>query len=84
MISCRVLLGMFEAGLYPGVAFLTTTWYRRRELQVRLTFVFIPAALSGAFGGLLAYAIGKMDGISGLRGWRYNATFTHGDLGINV
>lgn len=28
-------------------------------------------ALSGAFSGLLAYLIEKMDGISGLEGWRW-------------
>jgi hypothetical protein len=29
------------------------------------------ATLSGAFSGLLAYAIEKMDGIGGKRGWAW-------------
>ena len=40
-------------------------WYRREEAQKRFTFFFISAALSSAFGGLLASAIGKMDGYHG-------------------
>jgi MFS family permease len=32
---------------------------------------YAAASLSGAFSGLLAYAIEKMDGISGLAGWKW-------------
>ena len=31
---------------------------------------YAAASLSGAFSGLLAFAIEKMDGISGLAGWK--------------
>jgi hypothetical protein len=40
-------------------------WYRREESQKRFSFFFISTALAGAFGGLLASAIGKMDGYHG-------------------
>lgn len=40
-------------------------WYRREESQKRFSFFFISTALAGAFGGLLASAIGKMDGHRG-------------------
>lgn len=33
----------------------------------------VASALSGAFGGLLAYGILYMDGVAGLRGWRWYA-----------
>ena len=32
---------------------------------------FSAAAMSGSFGGLLAAAIAKMDGIGGKRGWAW-------------
>lgn len=32
---------------------------------------YAACSLSGAFGGLLAFAIEKMDGIGGLTGWRW-------------
>ena len=35
------------------------------------SFFFSSTTLAGAFGGLLASAIGKMDGMKGYRGWRW-------------
>jgi MFS family permease len=46
-------------------------WYRRQEAQKRFSFFFSSTTLAGAFGGLLAAAIGKMDGMRGYRGWRW-------------
>lgn len=36
-----------------------------------MLFLQISSAIAGAFGGLLAYGIGFMDGIAGLRAWRW-------------
>jgi MFS family permease len=46
-------------------------WYKRAEAQKRYSFFFSSTTLAGAFGGLLASAIGKMDGMRGYRGWRW-------------
>ncbi|EOO00517.1 putative high-affinity nicotinic acid transporter protein [Phaeoacremonium minimum UCRPA7] len=46
-------------------------WYKREELAVRVAFLFIASALSGAFGGLLAWAMLHMDGVSNMSGWRW-------------
>jgi MFS family permease len=46
-------------------------WYRRHEAQKRYSFFFSSTTLAGAFGGLLASAIGKMDGLAGYKGWRW-------------
>ncbi|KAL8805330.1 MAG: hypothetical protein Q9182_002004 [Xanthomendoza sp. 2 TL-2023] len=46
-------------------------FYTRAELAVRFGYIVLGGALSGAFGGLLAYAIGYMDGVQGLRAWRW-------------
>jgi len=32
---CRVLLGAFEAGFFPGCVYLITCWYKRYEVQKR-------------------------------------------------
>lgn len=45
-------------------------WYKRSEAQRRYSFLFSSVSLAGAFGGLLASAIGTMDGLRGYRGWR--------------
>ena len=71
MITCRLLLGAFESGLFPGMTVYLTMFYTKRELGLRIGYLFVCAALAGACGGLLAYAIGKMDGLAGLSGWRW-------------
>ncbi|KAF8594707.1 putative MFS transporter [Ceratobasidium sp. AG-I] len=71
LIACRLILGVFEAGLFPGMAIYLTFWYTRKELALRIGYLFVASALAGAFGGLLATAIGQMDGVAGLRGWRW-------------
>ncbi|KAE8148494.1 major facilitator superfamily domain-containing protein [Aspergillus avenaceus] len=71
LLACRLLLGVVEAGLFPGLITYLTLFYSKRELALRTGYLFSSAAAAGAFGGLLAYGIGFMDGISGLRGWRW-------------
>ncbi|KAG8737584.1 hypothetical protein FRC10_008040, partial [Ceratobasidium sp. 414] len=71
LIACRLILGLFEAGLFPGMAVYLTFWYTRKELALRIGYLFVSAAFAGAFGGLLATAIGRMDGVAGQRGWRW-------------
>lgn len=46
-------------------------WYKRLEAQKRFSLFFNAASFAGAFGGLLASAIGKMDGIRGYSAWRW-------------
>ena len=46
-------------------------WYKRSEAQKRYSFFFSSTTLAGAFGGLLASAIGKMDGMRGYLAWRW-------------
>ncbi|TFY69078.1 hypothetical protein EVG20_g3300 [Dentipellis fragilis] len=65
------VLGAAESGLFPGVVFLFSVYYRRSERHWRVAVFFGGAALAGAFGGVLAYVIGKMDGIGGKRGWAW-------------
>ncbi|PCH43104.1 phthalate transporter [Wolfiporia cocos MD-104 SS10] len=72
LMATRLLLGATEAGLLPGVAFYLCLWYPR-DAQAQRLGIFISASSmsAGAFGGLLAYAIEKMDGIGGLAGWSW-------------
>ncbi|RYP58627.1 hypothetical protein DL770_010388 [Monosporascus sp. CRB-9-2] len=62
---------LFEAGMFPGCFYLLGMWYKRSEAQKRYSLFFSSTSLAGAFGGLLASAIGKMDGIHGYHGWRW-------------
>lgn len=71
LVACRILLGVVEAGLFPGLVAYMTLFYGKKEIALRVGYLFSAAALAGACGGLLAYAIGFMDGIAGQRGWRW-------------
>ncbi|MAD86602.1 MAG: hypothetical protein CL912_26905 [Deltaproteobacteria bacterium] len=72
----RLFLGAVEAGLFPGLAVYLTFFYTKKELAVRIGYLFVSAALAGGFGGLLAYGIGHMDGVAGQSGWRWFAALT--------
>src|ERR1700709_2452901 len=71
LLIARIFLGVAEAGLYPGVAYYITMWYCRHEGQLRQALFFSAASIAGAFSGLLAFGISKMDGVGGLEGWRW-------------
>ncbi|KAF6822931.1 major facilitator superfamily transporter [Colletotrichum plurivorum] len=67
----RFFLGVTESGLFPGVVFYFSMWYKRRERQYRISLFFSAASLAGAFGGILAWGIGHMRGIVWVNGWRW-------------
>lgn len=71
LLTTRFFLGVFETGMFPGAFYLIGMWYRRHEAQRRYSFFFNSTTLAGAFGGLLAAAIGKMNGVAGYMGWRW-------------
>lgn len=75
LLVARLLLGMAEAGLFPGVAYCITLWYCREEVQLRQALFFSAASIAGAFSGILAFGIAKMDGVGGLEGWRWMCVF---------
>jgi MFS family permease len=67
----RFLLGVADSGLTPGLVFFLTFWYRACERSLRIALFFASTSLAGAIGGLIAYAIGHMNGIGGLSAWRW-------------
>lgn len=71
LAAARFFLGVAEAGLFPGVNYYLSCWYKRNELGIRAAIFFSAAALAGSFGGLLAAAIALMDGIGGKHGWAW-------------
>ncbi|QGI69866.1 hypothetical protein CEK26_002198 [Fusarium fujikuroi] len=67
----RFLLGVFEAGLFPGLVYYLTFWYKPEERSVRVATILASATLAGAFGGAIAYGVGHMNQVHGLSGWRW-------------
>lgn len=50
---------------------MISKWYLPNETQTRIAILYTSAASGGAFSGLLAFAIAKMDGTAGYEGWRW-------------
>ncbi|KAL5342017.1 major facilitator superfamily domain-containing protein [Aspergillus crustosus] len=71
LCAVRVLLGVFESGFFPGAVWLITQWYLPQETQSRIGVFYTASALAGAFSGLLAFGLAKMDGVGGYAGWRW-------------
>ncbi|KAM5351066.1 hypothetical protein ACJ41O_003789 [Fusarium nematophilum] len=70
MMGIRFLLGIFEAGMLPGIAYYLSRWYRRSELTFRLGLYLVTGPLAGAFGGLLASGILRIDSFGNVTSWR--------------
>ncbi|KAM0522407.1 hypothetical protein ACHAPE_001997 [Trichoderma viride] len=71
LMAARWFLGAAEAGLFPGVNYYLSCWYKRNEFGARAAIFFSAAALAGSFGGLLAAAIENLDGKRGIPGWAW-------------
>lgn len=71
LIACRLLLGVFESGLFPGVILYLSMFYNKKSLSLRQAYFYGTSAIAGAVGGLVAYAIGDLDGTAGWSGWRW-------------
>ncbi|RYP92155.1 hypothetical protein DL770_001736 [Monosporascus sp. CRB-9-2] len=71
LAGLRVLIGVFEAGYFPGAVYLLSTWYTRFDMQKRYMVFYGVGCVASALGGILAYGLSQMDGLAGLRGWRW-------------
>ena len=56
---------------FPGCIYLLSMWYKHDEAIRRFAIFFNSVTLAGAFGGLLASGIFRMDRDSGYAGWRW-------------
>ena len=63
----RFLLGVFEAGFYPGVILYLTYWYPTERRAKAFGLFMSASALAGVLGGPLAGTI--MTGMAGVNGW---------------
>ncbi|KAI1763793.1 MFS general substrate transporter [Hypoxylon sp. FL1150] len=71
LVACRILMGMFEGFLMPSLTLMLANWYKRDEIGLRISYLYITTAVSSAVSGLIAYAILFMDGTAGYPGWRW-------------
>lgn len=71
LLATRFFLGLLETGIFPGSFYLISFWYKQEEAQRRFAVYWSTTMCAAAFGGLLAGAIAKLDGVRGLSNWRW-------------
>ncbi|KAI9018501.1 major facilitator superfamily domain-containing protein [Phycomyces nitens] len=69
--ALRFLLGLFEAGIYPCLTLLISTFYRRSEQITRLSAFWIFNGLGFIVGGFITYGIGRMENLHGIAQWKW-------------
>jgi ACS family tartrate transporter-like MFS transporter len=67
----RFLLGVAEAGLFPGMLLYITYWFPPQYRARAIGLFLVTAPLSYAIAGLLSVPILQLDGRDGLAGWQW-------------
>jgi len=68
----RFLLGVFEAGFFPGIVLYLTYWYPASRRASVLSFFFAGVAVAGVLGGLVSgWIMRDMAGVMGFHGWQW-------------
>ena len=68
----RFLLGVFEAGFFPGIILYFTFWYPSARRGQIIALFMTATAISSAIAGPLCGAIMKYaQGVGGLHGWQW-------------
>ena len=67
----RFILGVGEAGLYPGLLYILTMWAPERYRVRMLMVMILSTPFSIMVGSLISQPILLMDGIAGLHGWQW-------------
>ncbi|PVX85934.1 MFS transporter [Paraburkholderia unamae] len=69
----RLLLGMAEAGFFPGIVLYLTYWFPARQ-RGRMTTLFMSAtAAAGIFGNVVSgWVMVHLDGVAAMAGWRWS------------
>ena len=70
-VVARFVLGIAEAGYFPGVTYFMTCWFPGRYRGRMMGFFFAASAISSVLGAPLSANILRLDGWLNLRGWQW-------------
>jgi MFS family permease len=71
MIALRILLGIAMSGIYPGLTYLISTFYTRREQQLRFALMQSGEVTVLATGNIVNFGLNQLNGRGGLKGWQW-------------
>jgi ACS family tartrate transporter-like MFS transporter len=67
----RFLLGLAEAGFFPGIILYISYWFPANHRSVVTAMFMAAAPAAGLVGSPISGALMQMNGILGLRGWQW-------------
>ncbi|HEY0181436.1 MAG TPA: MFS transporter [Rhodopila sp.] len=70
-VAARFLLGIAEAGFFPGVAYFMTCWFPALYRGRMMGIFYAAGAFSGVVGGPLGASLLKLNGWFGIAGWQW-------------
>ncbi|SMY28663.1 unnamed protein product [Zymoseptoria tritici ST99CH_1A5] len=84
LVALRLVLGVWEAGMFPAVTYFLSLWYPRYSMQKRYALWLMLGIIPAAFSGIVCYGISHLAGKGvgpkawsqsqtgdGIAGWRY-------------
>jgi ACS family tartrate transporter-like MFS transporter len=70
-LTLRFLLGVAEAGFFPGVVLYFTYWFPARYRARVIAALYLAVPISNAAAALISSALLELDGALGLKGWQW-------------
>jgi ACS family tartrate transporter-like MFS transporter len=67
----RFLLGVAEAGFFPGIILYLTYWFPARKRAHTIAIFATGAIIAGIIGSPVSGALLELDGLAGLKGWQW-------------
>jgi MFS family permease len=70
--ALRILLGVAEAGFFPGIIYYLSNWFPDRERAKMTAFFMLAIGVSNVVGNPLSgWIMDRFNGVSGLTGWQW-------------
>jgi ACS family tartrate transporter-like MFS transporter len=69
--TLRFLLGVAEAGFFPGIIYYLSIWYPAAQRARAVSWFMVAIPLTIVIGGPLAGFLLGMNGLLGLKGWQW-------------
>lgn len=67
----RFLLGVAEAGFFPGIILYLTYWFPARERARTIALFALGGVVAGVVGSPISGKLLELDGLAGLAGWQW-------------
>jgi ACS family tartrate transporter-like MFS transporter len=70
--AVRILLGVAEAGFFPGIVLYLTFWFPSRQRARAMAVFMVASSLAGVLGNPISgAAMHYLNGVAGLAGWQW-------------